>query len=181
DTVTTDQFAEALAELKAKDMKALIIDLRNNLGGNFNSAVDIARQLLPAGMIVYTEDKDGKRVEYTCDGEHELDMPMAVLVNGYTASAAEILSGAIKDHNKGTLVGSQTYGKGIVQRIIALEDGSAVKVTINAYFTPSGVNIQGTGITPDIEVPFDRDAYKSDQKDNQLDKAIEILKGKLGG
>ncbi len=181
DTVTTDQFTEAMAELKAKNMEALVLDLRSNLGGNFNSAVEIARQILPAGMVVYTEDKNGKREEFTCDGERELNIPVVVLVNEYTASAAEILSGAIKDHNKGTLVGTTTYGKGIVQRIIALEDGSAVKVTISAYFTPSGVNIQGTGIEPDIEVPFDRELYNSEGKDTQLDKALEILKGKLGG
>ncbi|MCR5503283.1 MAG: S41 family peptidase [Lachnospiraceae bacterium] len=180
DEATTDQFAEALAELKAKGMRGLILDLRYNLGGDFNASVEIARSLLPAGMIVYTEDKNGNRKEYTCDGKREFDMPLVVLVNEYTASASEILSGAIKDHNKGTIVGVTTYGKGIVQRIFSLEDGSAVKLTICAYFTPSGNNIQGTGITPDVEVEFDREAYDRDGTDAQMNKAIEIIKGKLG-
>lgn len=180
DEATTDQFTEALAELKAKGMRGLILDLRYNLGGDFNAAVDIARAILPEGLIVYTEDSKGNRKEYTCNGKRELDMPLVVLVNEYTASASEILSGAIQDHNKGTIVGVTTYGKGIVQRIFPLEDKSAIKLTICAYFTPSGKNIQGTGITPDVEVAFDREAYDRDGKDNQMDKAIEIIKGKLG-
>ncbi len=180
DDATTDQFAEALAELKAKGMKALILDLRYNFGGSMNASVEIARKILPEGMVVYTEDKNGKRTEYTCDGKHELDVPLVVLVNQYTASASEILSGAIKDHNKGTLVGTTTYGKGIVQRIISLDDDSALKLTISAYYTPSGHNIQGTGIEPDVEMELDRDLYDKTGQDTQLEKGIEILKQKLG-
>lgn len=180
DSVTTDQFNEAMAELKASGMKGLILDLRSNPGGDMSVVVDIARRLLPKGLIVYTEDKAGKRTEYTCDGEHEIDIPMVVLVNEYSASASEILSGAIKDYNKGTLIGTTTYGKGIVQRITHLDDGTAIKLTISAYFTPSGKNIHGIGIEPDIELEYDYDAYEQDGTDNQVEKAIEVLEGKIG-
>lgn len=179
DGVTVDQFNEAMAELRANDMKGLILDLRSNPGGDLAAVVDVARRLLPEGLIVYTEDKAGKRSEYTCDGEHEIDIPMAVLVNEYSASASEILSGAIKDYNKGTLIGTTTYGKGIVQRIIRLDDGTALKLTVSAYFTPSGKNIHGIGIEPDIELEYDYEAYEKDGTDNQVEKAIEILEGKI--
>ncbi len=179
DTITVDQFNEAMAELNASGMKALILDLRSNPGGDLTAVVDVARCLLPEGLVVYTEDKAGKRKEYTCDGEHEIQIPVAVLVNEYSASASEILSGAIKDYNKGTLIGTTTYGKGIVQRINRLEDGTAVKLTVSAYFTPLGNNIHGIGIEPDIELEFDYEAYEKDGTDNQVEKAIEILEGKI--
>ena len=164
DTITVDQFNEAMAELNASGMKALILDLRSNPGGDLTAVVDVARRLLPKGLVVYTEDKNGKRKEYTCDGEHEIQIPMAVLVNEYSASASEILSGAIKDYNKGTLIGTTTYGKGIVQRINRLDDGT---------------NIHGIGIEPDIELEYDYEAYERDGVDNQVEKAIEILEGKI--
>lgn len=179
--VTADQFNEAMAELKAAGMKGLILDLRSNPGGDLTAVVDIARRLLPKGLIVYTEDKAGKRTEYTCNGEYEIQIPMTVLVNEYSASASEILSGAIKDYNKGTLIGTTTYGKGIVQRINRLDDGTAIKLTVSAYFTPSGKNIHGIGIEPDIELPYDYDAYEENGVDNQVEKAIEVLEGKIGG
>lgn len=179
DTITVDQFNEAMAELNASGMKALILDLRSNPGGDLTAVVDVARRLLPKGLVVYTEDKNGKRKEYTCDGEHEIQIPMAVLVNEYSASASEILSGAIKDYNKGTLIGTTTYGKGIVQRINRLDDGTAVKLTVSAYFTPLGKNIHGIGIEPDIELEYDYEAYERDGVDNQVEKAIEILEGKI--
>lgn len=179
DAVTVDQFNEAMAELRASDMKGLILDLRSNPGGDLTAVVEVARRLLPEGMVVYTEDKAGKRTEYTCDGAHEIQIPMAVLVNEYSASASEILAGAIKDYNKGTLIGTTTYGKGIVQRINRLDDGTAVKLTVSAYFTPSGTNIHGIGIEPDIELKYDYDAYDEDGTDNQVEKAIEILEGKI--
>lgn len=178
DAVTVDQFNEAMAELKASNMKGLILDLRSNPGGDLTAVVEVARRLLPEGLVVYTEDKAGKRTEYTCDGTHEIQIPMAVLVNNYSASASEILAGAIKDYNKGTLIGTTTYGKGIVQRINRLDDGTAVKLTVSAYFTPSGTNIHGIGIEPDIELEYDYDAYDKDGTDNQVEKAIEILEGK---
>lgn len=179
DTITVDQFNEAMAELNASGMKALILDLRSNPGGDLTAVVDVARRLLPKGLVVYTEDKNGKRKEYTCDGEHEIQIPMAILVNEYSASASEILSGAIKDYNKGTVIGTTTYGKGIVQRINRLDDGTAVKLTVSAYFTPLGKNIHGIGIEPDIELEYDYEAYERDGVDNQVEKAIEILEGKI--
>lgn len=179
DTVTVDQYTEAMAELNAKGMKGLILDLRSNPGGDLNVVVEIARKILPAGLIVYTEDKDGNRKEYTCDGEHELKIPLVVLTNEYSASASEILAGAIQDYNKGTLVGMTTYGKGIVQSIRHLQDGTALKLTTSAYFTPSGRNIHGVGIDPDVEVEMDYEKYKEDGTDSQFEKALEILEGKM--
>ena len=180
DTVTLDQFNEAMAELRADDMKGLILDLRSNPGGDLSVVVEIARRLLPAGLITYTEVPAGQRTEYTCDGEYEIDIPMVVLINGYSASAAEILAGAIQDHNKGTVVGTTSYGKGIVQRLITLEDGSAVKLTVSGWFTPNGNNIQGSGIEPDVEAEYDTDLAETEGLDSQVEKGIEILKEKIG-
>lgn len=182
DTVTVDQFTEAMAMARGNDMKGLILDLRSNPGGNLSSVVSIAKQMLPKGLIVYTEDRDGNREEYSCDGSKELDVPMVVLVNGNSASASEILAGAIKDYGIGTLVGTTTFGKGIVQRPIELSDGSAVKLTISSYYTPNGINIHGMGIEPDVECEFDSERYYSDEAyDNQLEKAKEVLLQKMEG
>lgn len=175
DEITLDQFTEALAEEKASGMKGLILDLRDNLGGNLSTVTEIARKILPSGIIVYTEDKYGERVEYTCDGKNELMVPIVVLVNGNSASASEILAGAIKDYKKGTLIGTTTYGKGIVQRIISLSDGSAVKLTVSSYFTPNGNNIHEVGIEPDEILELDVEAYVNEKKDNQLDRALEVM------
>lgn len=175
DDVTTDQFTEALAVIKGSDAKGLILDLRSNPGGSLSVVVDIARQILPKGLIVYTEDKNGHREEYTGDGENELQIPLVVLVNENSASAAEILSGAIKDYGKGTLIGTTTYGKGIVQRVLPLTDGTALKLTISAYYTPNGNNIHGIGIEPDIVCEFDSEAYYEDGVDNQLESAKEEI------
>ena len=175
DDVTVDQFAEGLALVKGNGNDGLILDLRGNPGGSLTAVVDVARMLLPEGMIVYTEDKDGQREEYTCDGKHELDMPLVVLVDGGSASAAEILSGAIKDYKLGTLVGTTTYGKGIVQRLVSLNDGSAVKLTVSHYYTPLGNDIHEVGITPDVEIEFDSEAYLEDETDNQVNEAINVL------
>lgn len=106
-------------------------------------------------------------------------MPLVVLVNEYSASASEILAGAIQDYNKGTLIGTTTYGKGIVQQIHRLNDGTALKLTISAYYTPSGKNIHGVGIKPDIELEYDYEASVNEGTDNQVEKAIEILEGKI--
>lgn len=180
DGVTVDQFNEAMAELNASEMKGLILDLRSNPGGDLTAVTEVARRILPKGLIVYTEDKEGVRTEYSCKGEHELKIPLVVLVNQYSASASEILAGAIKDYNKGTIIGTTTYGKGIVQRIHRLEDGTAIKLTVSAYFTPNGKNIHGIGIEPDIELEYDYDAYEKDGTDNQVEKAIEILTEQIG-
>lgn len=179
DGVTVDQYAEAVAVLKEQGMEAMILDLRSNPGGDLSAVVDIARKILPAGLVVYTEDKKGERTEYTCNGENELQMPLAVLVNEYSASASEILAGAIQDYNKGTLIGTTTYGKGIVQRIHRLDDGTALKLTVSAYFTPNGRNIHGIGIEPDIELEYDYEANEADGTDNQVMKAVEVLEGKM--
>lgn len=179
ETVTYDQFVEAKEELEAEGMEALIIDLRGNPGGNLNTVNSIARELLPEGVIVYTIDKNGDRIDYTCDGTNQIDIPLVVLTNDQSASASEILAGAIKDYGIGTLVGETTFGKGIVQRIVDLGDGTAVKLTISEYYTPSGVNIHGIGIDPDVEVEWDSEAYVLDGEDNQLDKAVEILNEEL--
>lgn len=175
DEVTEDQFAESLAECKAKGMKALILDLRSNPGGNLSTVCEISRMLLPEGMIVYTEDKYGNRDEYTCDGVRQIEVPVVVLVNGYSASASEILAGAMKDHGIATIMGTTTFGKGIVQRVIALSDGSAVKLTVSKYYTPNGNNIHEKGIEPDVVVEFDADAYYNEGIDNQLQEAIQYL------
>lgn len=179
DDVTTDQFIEAMAVVKGSHAKGLILDLRGNPGGSLNVVVDIARQILPKGLIVYTEDKYGEREEYNCDGRRQLDMPLVVLVNGNSASASEILAGAVKDYKMGTLVGTTTFGKGIVQRVLPLTDGTALKLTISAYYTPKGNNIHGVGIEPDVVCEFDSDAYYDEGVDNQLEKAVEEIEKQL--
>lgn len=172
DGKTADQFSEALAILKNDGARGIIIDVRGNLGGNLDAVCQICRDILPEGLIVYTEDKYGRREEYKCDGSNELTLPLAVLVNSYSASASEILTGAIKDYGKGTIIGTTTYGKGIVQKVISLSDGSAFKLTVSRYFTPNGVCIHGEGIEPDIVIELDADAYYDEGIDNQLEEAI---------
>ncbi len=179
DEITTQQFEKGMADLRQKDIKGLILDLRSNPGGSLQAVCDIARQLLPAGNIVYTIDRDGNREDYTCDGKNEIDIPVVVLVNQYSASASEILSGALKDYGIAKLVGVKTYGKGIVQRIFDLKDGTAVKLTVSTYYTPNGTNIHGIGIEPDVEIEFDADAYAEDKTDNQLEKAVEVMRDML--
>ena len=160
-------------------MEGLILDLRSNPGGSLTAVCEIARKMLPKGLIVYTEDKYGEREEHSCDGKNELHVPMVVLINDYSASASEILAGAIQDYEKGILMGTQTYGKGIVQRIISLSDGSAVKLTISNYFTPKGRNIHKVGVEPDVIIEFDGDAYYNEGYDNQLEEAIVYMEENL--
>lgn len=177
--VTGDQFTEQIAKAREDGMKALILDLRNNPGGTLTSVIEVARQLLPKGLIVYTEDKNGERDEYKCDGSHELEVPLVVLVNENSASASEILSGAIKDYGIGTLLGTTTFGKGIVQKVFGITDGSAVKLTISHYYTPNGNDIHGVGIEPDETLDLDVDQYLKNGTDNQLERATEILEGEI--
>ena len=179
DDVTVDQFTEAYAVCKGSDMKGLIIDLRSNPGGSMNAVCDIAEKILPKGLIVYTEDKYGERMEYGCEGKTPIEVPLVVLVDGYSASASEILAGAVKDYEIGTIMGTTTFGKGIVQRVISLSDGSALKLTVSKYFTPNGNDIHGVGIEPDIEVKYDAEAYKNDGTDNQLEAAKEELRKQI--
>ena len=179
DYVTIEQFAEAYKDIRDQGAKGLILDLRGNPGGLVTSVVGVAEQILPEGLVFYEEGSNGRRIDYPCDGQNEIDIPLVVLVDQYSASAAEILSGSIRDHGVGTLVGKNTFGKGIVQDVKQLSDGSAVKLTVSAYYLPNGDNIQGTGIAPDVEVDLDVDAYYDEGIDTQLDKAIEVLRSQM--
>lgn len=171
DTVTTEQFKAAVEDLQAQGMVGLIIDIRNNPGGVLGTVVDMLEYILPDGMIVYTEDKNGKRTEYKGSDGHVLEIPVAVLVNGNSASASEIFAGAVQDYGTGKIIGTQTFGKGIVQTIKPLTDGSAVKFTIAKYYTPKGQDIHGNGVTPDIKV----DLTQEDTEDTQMKAAVEYL------
>ena len=175
DSVTYAQYEEALNGLTDQGMTGLIVDLRNNPGGNLNTVCEMLDLVLPKGTIVYTEDKDGKRETATSDDEHQINVPMVVLVNGNSASASEIYAGAIQDYGIGKIVGTQTYGKGVVQQIFDLGDGTSVKLTIAEYFTPNGRSIDGEGITPDVEVEYEADE-NNPEADNQLEKALEVMK-----
>lgn len=170
-------FKKALADLKSKNMKGLILDLRQNPGGYVNTCLEIADELLDKGMVVYTEDIDKKREVYNSKGTG-LGVPLVVLVDGGSASASEILSGAIKDRKAGLLIGTKTFGKGLVQSVEGLKDGSGFKLTTQKYYTPSGISINKIGIEPDIEVkPMEikEGQNEADIKDVQLDRAVEEL------
>ena len=177
--VTPQQYKDTFAELKDKGMERLVIDLRDNPGGLLTSVCDILREILPEGLIVYTEDKYGNREEETCDGKNKLDMPLAVLVNENSASASEIFAGAVQDHGVGTIVGTTTYGKGVVQELRQLSDGSAVKLTVSNYYTPNGNSINKVGIKPDVEVKLASELLNKDEitheEDNQLQKALDVI------
>ena len=183
DQITVTQFVAAVDTLEEKGMKGLVIDVRNNPGGLLDSVVKMLDRLLPPGLIVYTEDKFDKRVEENAKDKKKINVPMAVLINGNSASASEIFAGTLQDYKTGTIVGTTSFGKGIVQKVIPLSDGTAVKLTISKYFTPNGRNIHGTGILPDVEIELD-EAMKKEisiplEKDNQLQEAIRIVKDKI--
>ena len=178
DTVTYDQYKEALDDLEKQGMTGLVVDLRNNPGGSLSTVCDMLDLMLPKGLIVYTEDKNGKKTKMKSDEEHQFTKPLAVLVNGNSASASEIYSGAIQDYGIDKIVGTQTYGKGVVQQIFDLDDGTAVKLTIAEYFTPKGRSINGKGITPDVKVEYENNEENPDA-DNQLDKAVEEVKAQM--
>lgn len=173
--VTTKQFKAAVEDLQSQGMKGLVIDIRNNLGGLLDTVVGMLKYMLPDGLIVYTEDKQGNRKEYKGQDNDEFNLPLAVIVNGNSASASEIFAGAIQDYGKGTIIGTQTYGKGIVQTVKPLTDGSAIKFTIAKYFTPKGQDIHGKGVTPDMVVEYDTDA----DVDTQLDEAIKNVEAQI--
>lgn len=178
DSITAQQFHTALEELENQGMESLVIDLRNNGGGSVDAVCSIADELLPEGPIVFTEYKDGERVERSSD-ESSLDVPMAVLINGNSASASEILAGALQDYEAAAIVGTQSYGKGIVQSVIDLRDGTALKITTAKYYTPNGNDIHKIGITPDVEIDLPEELKTqvniSYEEDVQLQKAIEVL------
>ena len=175
DDVTTEQFKDALNDLQNQGMKGLVIDVRSNPGGVLSVVVDIVDQIVPKGLIVYTEDVDGNRKEYNGKSNNELSIPIAVLVDGNSASASEIFAGALQDYGKAKIIGTQTFGKGIVQTIQPLTDGSAIKYTIAKYYTPKGQDIHGHGVTPDIVVEYDSNA----DGDNQYDAAMDYVKSQL--
>ena len=181
---TYTQFKEALDELQKEGMKGLILDLRDNPGGLVRSVYEIGEELLPEGTMVYTLDKNENRNDLKCDGEY-LDIPLVVLVNANSASASEIFAGAVKDMDRGTLVGTQTFGKGLVQRLFTLPDGSGLNITIQKYYTPNGTSIHGVGIEPDevVELPaeYQNTALKDipESADTQLQKGMEVLRNEI--
>ena len=183
EAVTYDQFKIALDKLNKESAKGLVLDLRNNPGGLLNSVEQIADELVPQGVIVSTKDKQGKGSEYLADDKYT-NIPMVVLINGNSASASEVLAGALKDYNRAELIGTTTFGKGVVQTIVPLTDGSAIKLTTSQYFTPSGVCIQGIGIAPDYEVKLStqkilKGRELTDTEDDQLQAAIKVVTGKI--
>jgi len=179
DDVTIDQFKKAIADLEDKGMVALVIDLRDNPGGLVNTAVKMVDRIVPTGLVVYTEDAAGNRKNDYATTAQEMNIPIAVLVNGNSASASEIFCGALRDYEKAIIVGTQTYGKGIVQVVATLSDGTGVKFTTAEYFTPSGYAVHGKGITPDVVVDLDEELKTLSEipkdKDNQLKAAVEEL------
>ena len=183
DESTYSEFVAAVNTLNSKGMQKLIIDVRDNPGGVMDVVCQIADYILPEGIITYTESKTGKRNEYKSDSK-ELNIPMAILINSSSASASEILTGALKDYERAIVIGTKSFGKGIVQNLFTFPDGSGMTMTVSKYFTPNGTSIHGVGIEPNItvELPEEyKDSYVSEiprDKDTQLNKAIEVLKNK---
>ncbi len=174
-----DEYKKNLEKLRAENIKGLVIDLRSNPGGSLDQVIKIADDILGEQVIVSTKDKKGHKDVYESDSD-KLDMPYVVLVNGSSASASEILTGAIKDTKSGEIIGTTTYGKGLVQSVIPLFNGGGMKVTIAQYFTPNGNYINKKGIEPDIEIELNENFDPKDKStDNQLQKAVEILKQKI--
>lgn len=176
---TPKQFKDAIKDLQKQGMQGLVLDLRDNGGGLLSAVVEMLDYILPEGMIVYTEDKYGNREEYKGTDKDVLDLPMTVLVNGNSASAAEIFAAAMQDYEAAYLIGTTTFGKGIVQTILPFTDGTAVKITISRYFTPKGVCIHGEGVTPDIEVELNDELRQMvvipKDQDNQLEMAVTLV------
>ena len=179
---TAVQFSAAIADLEKQGMKGLVVDIRNNPGGLYNIVCDMLDRILPKGsLLVYTEDKYNRKAYEYAETSDTLDIPIAVIVNGNSASASEIFSGALQDYGKAVIVGTQSFGKGIVQSVIPIYyDGSGVKLTSSRYFTPNGVCIHGTGITPDVVVELEEGLEKINielrDHDNQIDAAVAEVK-----
>lgn len=176
---TSREFDTQLKALRAQQIDGLVIDLRWNGGGIIDSAVKVTDQIIGKGEVVYTVDKNGHREDYRATSREHFDQPVALLVNGYSASASEILAGALQDTRKASLVGNKTFGKGIVQEVVPLMDGSGYKLTISQYFTPKGRNIHKKGLTPDYVVEPSK-AYQNtvvvpEEQDLQLQKALEVV------
>jgi len=184
DRQTHPQFMQALANLRQRGMQGLVIDVRNNPGGLLDSVVRITNELIPEGTVVYTVDSRGNR-DVSRSNNRQLNLPLAVLVNENSASASEVLAGAVRDTSSGVLVGNQTFGKGVVQSLFPLSDGSGIKVTIARYYTPGGYSIHGEGITPDILIETDRETSMrimslSQDEDEQLQAAIGSVRQGIG-
>ena len=171
DEVTVEQFSAAIDDLESQGMEKVIFDLRDNGGGLLTSVCSMLDRILPEELLVYTIDKDGNREEEWAQNPDQIDLPMVVLVNGNTASASEIFAGTLKDYDKAEIIGTTTFGKGIVQTIIPLNDGSALKLTTSEYYTPAGICIHGKGIEPDLTVEYDAEA----EEDNQLQAAMDFF------
>ncbi len=174
DDLTVENVEIALADLTEQGMEALVIDLRGNPGGGLYSVVEITDMFISTGVVLYTEDKSGYKEYYEADDPEMVEVPMVVLIDGGSASAAEVMAGALKDYEVATIVGTTSFGKGIVQSLILLDDNSGLKLTTSAYFTPNGTDLHGIGITPDIEVEFDAELYEQGI-DNQLEEAITVV------
>ncbi len=177
---TQGEFETAYQDLKNQGMKSLVIDLRYNPGGIIESTVGITDLFLGEGIVTYTKTKAGEVDYYKSDANKD-DIPIVLLINEGSASASEIMAGAMKDTERATLIGTKTFGKGIVQKVQRFgTDGEGIKMTVSEYFTPNGINIHGVGIEPDIEIVLPEDAvgygYEYYDTDNQLQKAVEVLK-----
>lgn len=196
DTVTADQFKSAVDDLQSQGMERLVVDLRNNPGGVVDTVVSMLDYLLPDDLmvegdpdlvrtqkdktlLVYMADKNGKGEQYYASDGHELDIPMAVLVNGNSASASEVFAGAMKDYDRAKLVGTTTFGKGIVQTLFPLDNGTAIKMTIAHYYTPTGFDLHGKGLEPDVSVDLNEELKTKvtikHEEDNQLAEALKVL------
>ncbi|AEE91792.1 Carboxyl-terminal protease [Tepidanaerobacter acetatoxydans Re1] len=179
DSQTYDEFKAAVDSLQKQGIKGLILDLRNNPGGSLYESVRIADEILGKGMIVYTEDRNKNKLEEYYSDNNRISLPLVVLINENSASASEIVAGAIQDHKAGVLVGTKTFGKGSVQEIEPFQDGTGIKLTIARYYLPSGRSIDGIGVEPDIKVELSKDISPFDiprEKDSQLLKALDIVK-----
>lgn len=192
DEVTTQQFQQAIDDMEKQGMKGLIVDLRGNPGGVLDVAVDMLDYLLPddltkyaqgkgSTLIVSTADKNEQGERFYCDDGHSVDFPIVILQDGNSASASEVFAGAMRDYDRAKLVGTTSFGKGIVQSLLPLGDGSAIKITTAHYYSPSGFDLHGVGLEPDVEIAFEypedlgEDEELTDEMDNQLQKGIEVL------
>lgn len=177
---TGEEFTRELDKLTKEGIKGLILDLRGNPGGVVDAAAVVADALLPEGTIVTSKNRAGELEDHYTSDEKHLEVPMVVLINGGSASASEIVAGAIKDYHAGKLIGETTFGKGVIQVVRPFKEGDGIKLTVAEYFTPSGVNIHGIGIKPDMEVKLDPKVkgigLEHQKEDNQLQKALEVLK-----
>lgn len=178
DDVTLEQYQNAMDDLESQGMKGLVIDLRDNPGGNVDTVTDMLDLMLPEGTTLSIKDKQGEEFVYSSDEEHQFTKPLAILVNENSASASEIFAGAIQTYGTGEIVGTTTYGKGVVQQIFDLKDGTSVKLTIAEYMIAGQFGINGEGVEPDVEIEYVRDTENPDA-DNQLQKALELIQNKL--